>query len=544
MNIKKIILIFLTIGAVLYLVLSLVSSLNQPQIQSRLELYQTNILLKATDWQPTNLEQIDQSNFALLQKSLVGSDVNNTALKQYTEALNNVQKSIDQALALEKAKAASLVANNDQNTDQLINGDNTENTVKKKSVKLRTPQSIRQLGRLQYELDLRIGILQVATDDPKSAINTWQNLSKNLTEVPDLQDIRQTADLLFNLYQPVNQVTQQINNFTDAEILINTNLDGWFKDFALNRLYEKQGDQVKLATLQATRQANAEKAVIKLLLITGLPGIGFLTGLGLLGFLAVQYLIKRETSILGKTVLPSWSIPWDGEIILQVFVIGFFLMGQIATPFILEILKSLTNLQPFSMGPPTQAGYIFVSYIIFAFSCLGVLYFSIKTFFPLPTNWFQFSPQPQSILWGIGGYFVAVPLVIIISLINQQIWQGQGGSNPILPIALQGQDVLTFTLFFLTASVAAPIFEEIIFRGFLLPSLTKYVPLWGAILLSSGLFAIAHLSLSEVLPLIVLGSILGFVYSRTQNLISSILLHSLWNSGTLISLYILGSGGI
>ncbi|MGL6280882.1 MAG: CPBP family intramembrane glutamate endopeptidase, partial [Microcoleaceae cyanobacterium] len=417
MSIKKIILIFLTIGAVLYLVLSLVSSLNQPQIQSRLELYQTNILLKATEWQPTNL---DQTNFALLQKSLVGSDVANTALKQYTEARNNVQKSIDQALALEKVKAESLVANN----DQLINGDNTQNTVKKKRISLRTPQSIRQLGRLQYELDLRIGILQVATDDQKSAMNTWQNLGENLTEVPDLQDIRQTADLLFNLYQPASQTI----NFTDAEILINTNLDGWFKDFALSRFYEKQGDQVKLATLQATRQANGEKAVIKLLLIAGLPGIGFVTGLGLLGFLAVQYLIKRETSILGKTELSTWSIPWNGEIILQVFVVGFFLMGQIATPLILEILKSLTNLQPFSMGPPAQAGYIFVSYIIFAFSCLGVLYFSIKTFFPLPANWFQFSPQPQSILWGIGGYFVAVPLVIIISLINQQIWQGQGGS--------------------------------------------------------------------------------------------------------------------
>ncbi|MGL5508291.1 MAG: hypothetical protein ACRDB1_01635, partial [Microcoleaceae cyanobacterium] len=139
MSIKKIILIFLTIGAVLYLVLSLVSSLNQPQIQSRLELYQTNILLKATEWQPTNL---DQTNFALLQKSLVGSDVANTALKQYTEARNNVQKSIDQALALEKVKAESLVANN----DQLINNNNTQNTVKKKRISLRTPQSIRQLG--------------------------------------------------------------------------------------------------------------------------------------------------------------------------------------------------------------------------------------------------------------------------------------------------------------------------------------------------------------------------------------------------------------
>lgn len=524
MSIKKIILIFLTIGAVLYLVLSLVSSLNQPQIQSRLELYQTNILLKATQWQPAN---IDNPNLVLLEKSLIGEEVYPTALKQYTEARDNVQKSIDQALIVNNKIAQATSP--DQSATQ-------NKSISKKG--LRIPQSIKQLGRLKYELDLRIGILQAQKNDLKSAINTWQNLVNNLAEVPELQDIQQTADVLLNLYKQPSKI------LANAEILINNNLDGWFKDFAWIRLYEQEGDQDKVQKLQAIIQANGQTAVIKLLLITGLPGIGFITGLVILALLTAQYLIKREASILGKTALSSWSIPWDGEIILQVFVVGFFLMGQIATPFILEILKSLTNLQPFSMGPPAQAGYIFVSYIIFAFSCLGVLYFSIKTFFPLPTNWFQFSPQPQSILWGIGGYFVAVPLVIIISLINQQIWQGQGGSNPILPIALQGQDVLTFTLFFLTASVAAPIFEEIIFRGFLLPSLTKYVPVWAAILLSSGLFAIAHLSLSEVLPLIVLGSILGFVYTRTQNLISSILLHSLWNSGTLISLYILGSGGI
>jgi len=67
------------------------------------------------------------------------------------------------------------------------------------------------------------------------------------------------------------------------------------------------------------------------------------------------------------------------------------------------------------------------------------------------------------------------------------------------------------------------------------------MPVWGAIVLSSFIFALAHLSLSEVLPLMVLGMVLGFVYARSRNLLTSMLLHSLWNSGTLLSLFVLGS---
>jgi membrane protease YdiL (CAAX protease family) len=62
-----------------------------------------------------------------------------------------------------------------------------------------------------------------------------------------------------------------------------------------------------------------------------------------------------------------------------------------------------------------------------------------------------------------------------------------------------------------------------------------------AILISSLIFAIAHQNLSEILPLFILGIILGVTYTRSRNLLASILLHSLWNSGTLLSLFILGS---
>ena len=159
----------------------------------------------------------------------------------------------------------------------------------------------------------------------------------------------------------------------------------------------------------------------------------------------------------------------------------------------------------------------------------------------MPQDWFRFNLGDRWFLWGIGGYLIALPLVVIVSLINQEFWQGQGGSNPLLFLALEAQDKVVLAIFFFTASIAAPFFEEIMFRGFLLPSLTRYVPVWAAIGLSSLLFAIAHLNLSEVLPLAMLGIILGVVYTRSRNLLASMLLHSLWNSGTLISLFILGS---
>ncbi|MEO0888472.1 MAG: CPBP family intramembrane glutamic endopeptidase, partial [Cyanobacteria bacterium J06648_10] len=175
-------------------------------------------------------------------------------------------------------------------------------------------------------------------------------------------------------------------------------------------------------------------------------------------------------------------------------------------------------------------------------STLGVLYWAIKEHLPLSKDWFRINPAGRWPVWGFGGYLVALPLMLGVSLLNQQIWQGQGGNNPILQIVLEERDPVVLGLFLFTAAIAAPIFEEILFRGFLLPSLTRYMSTWTAIGLSSLIFATAHLSFSEVLPLAVLGAILGFVYTKSQNLMSSILLHSTWNSVTMIGLFLLGSG--
>ena len=160
---------------------------------------------------------------------------------------------------------------------------------------------------------------------------------------------------------------------------------------------------------------------------------------------------------------------------------------------------------------------------------------------PFQNGWFRVKVLEKWWLWGLSGYMVAVPLVIGVSVVNQAIWQGRGGSNPLLQTVLEEGDSFALGVFFVTAAIAAPIFEEILFRGFILPSLTRYTSTWGAIALSSFIFAAAHLSVSEILPLMVLGMVLGFVYTRSKNLLAPMMVHSLWNSATMIGLFVLGS---
>ncbi|MGB5769581.1 MAG: type II CAAX endopeptidase family protein, partial [Crocosphaera sp.] len=306
-----------------------------------------------------------------------------------------------------------------------------------------------------------------------------------------------------------------------------------------NRLYEVENRKDDLIILQEKQQELAKQGIIKLTFVAIIPVLGGLIGVGIIIFSLIQLFLKKESGILAIDKRFKWETPWTIEIPWQVFIVGFFFFGQIVLPILFTFLS--VDLTQLSLRG--KAVYVLSSYVTMSLGGIGVLYLSIKPFFPLPKDWFKFKWLSNWMLWGFGGYLVALPLVVIVSLINQNIWDGQGGSNPLLSLALEGQDLVVLAIFYFTAAIAAPFYEEIMFRGFLLPSLTRYIPLWGAIGISSFIFALAHLNLSEVLPLTILGVVLGVVYTRSRNLLSSMLLHSLWNSGTLISLFLLGSGG-
>lgn len=84
---------------------------------------------------------------------------------------------------------------------------------------------------------------------------------------------------------------------------------------------------------------------------------------------------------------------------------------------------------------------------------------------------------------------------------------------------------LNMVAMFFAIAIAAPVVEELLFRGLLQNALTKYVPVWGAILLSSLLFALVHLQPYAIPGLMSLSIAFGYLYHRTGSLRTNIILH-------------------
>ncbi|MEB3148905.1 MAG: CPBP family glutamic-type intramembrane protease [Sphaerospermopsis sp.] len=521
MSLKRLLLTALTLLAIMLSGLSLFASWQKPQFQSRLELYQTNIVLQAQAWQP---EDSNDESFQALRAAIVGDKPLESAAKQYLEARESVKTNLDKTKnQLDKFRAQDITA---VTPAKPLPNEPLQTKTSPQQQQKELEKSISKLRKLRDELDLRLGILQAQQGETDKAQTTWSQVQE-----PSETEFTATANVLSGLWSNPPRL------LPNAQPLIQKNLEGWFRSTALTQLYQLQQRQAALADVQAAQQAAATDAVFKLALIATIPSLTAFIGLILLIALIIQLLLKGRESILATNAQKPWSTPWNVETILQVFVLGFFLMGQLFIPELLNLLpipRSSDNVR-------VQAFSVLVSYVLVALGAFSVLYFSIKRYFPLPEDWFRFRFFSNWFFWGLGGYCTALPIVVIVSLINQQLWNGQGGSNPLLQLALESRDDVALGIFFFTAAIAAPFFEEFLFRGFLLPSLTRYLPVWSAIFLSSLLFAAAHLSLSEILPLTALGMVLGIVYTRSRNLLAPMLLHGLWNSGTLLSLFLLGS---
>jgi membrane protease YdiL (CAAX protease family) len=84
--------------------------------------------------------------------------------------------------------------------------------------------------------------------------------------------------------------------------------------------------------------------------------------------------------------------------------------------------------------------------------------------------------------------------------------------------------------------VAAPISEEVCFRGMLFGGLRERLPPVQAALISGAVFGVLHAltGLSAVPPLIFFGFILALLYERTGSIVPGILLHMLNNSVALL----------
>jgi tetratricopeptide (TPR) repeat protein len=89
---------------------------------------------------------------------------------------------------------------------------------------------------------------------------------------------------------------------------------------------------------------------------------------------------------------------------------------------------------------------------------------------------------------------------------------------------------------FLSVVIVGPIVEEILFRGLIYGALERRLRVFGAILVSSLLFALVHLQVVYFIPIFCLGLVLGWARWKANSLGLPILIHVLNNGVALILL--------
>ena len=149
----------------------------------------------------------------------------------------------------------------------------------------------------------------------------------------------------------------------------------------------------------------------------------------------------------------------------------------------------------------------------------------------------QQSKHPQWVWWAVGGYFVSSWFFNMADFLNSYIFPlsilEQAEENSIVAklVNPEGSDLLASIVGYIAPCLTAPWWEEILYRGFLLPALALQLGNYALAIFASGiLFSVHHQSELAFLPLCVLGWTWATVYTKSKNLWTTILIHCMWNS--------------
>jgi membrane protease YdiL (CAAX protease family) len=220
---------------------------------------------------------------------------------------------------------------------------------------------------------------------------------------------------------------------------------------------------------------------------------------------------------------------------------GFVVLGEVVMPELLQALLSVA-LQSLAVPPALAQGLqVVLLYLGLMASPLLILAAMLPRG-PRPAGgWLQWQPRPLATALGqaLAAVLMVLPLVALSSWLVERIWGDPGGSNPLLDLVLTSPDPRALFCFGFTAIVLAPLFEEVIFRGVLLPVAARRLGGAAAVFVSAAVFAAAHLSLGELVPLFVLALGLGWLRWSSGRLLPCVLMHALWNALTFLNLILL-----
>ncbi|MEB2334543.1 MAG: type II CAAX endopeptidase family protein [Anaerolineaceae bacterium] len=208
----------------------------------------------------------------------------------------------------------------------------------------------------------------------------------------------------------------------------------------------------------------------------------------------------------------GYSVPWS---IIDTWL-GIVLLIMINVGLLVALFLFRDEAKQFAQGAGVVLAeliYLLPVLVIFAFKRIHPRFLGFEKF--------------DLLTMGLGCGLIAIsyPLIIAHNLLLTYLGVNTQGEAMMKMFSELKSPVWLFA----TAVIVAPLVEEIFFRGFLFQGFRQRYGWIAALLLSSGIFAAAHLDPVSFIPTFILGAVLGYVYHRSNSLWPSVILHLLNN---------------
>jgi len=261
-------------------------------------------------------------------------------------------------------------------------------------------------------------------------------------------------------------------------------------------------------------------------------GLGLVTDIIL--YLKRKVRQARESESSGAEVVMPRSAPWELSDIFRFAVIFVFLVSCIqgaAHAVLAYQWISPGAVETGALVAGTLGIYVAMLWLMYRIlikgydadlSCLGI---SLRRFF-----WNAWS--------GIVGYIAFIPaffLLLMASLFVCQLFGIKPQAHELVEIFSVEKSPYTLAYLIILAIGLAPVYEEIVFRGFIYGVLRKYAGVQGGMALSALFFAAIHFNFAQLIPVWGLGMMLAYLYEKTGTLTAPIVFHAI-NNGIAVSI--------
>lgn len=235
----------------------------------------------------------------------------------------------------------------------------------------------------------------------------------------------------------------------------------------------------------------------------------------------------------------KWRIPVDHLDMLDIAMCGiivlYFSMGALmaaATP-------------PGASAPPTTTNMELDGYKIFNGTCLNLILAFVLLVRMFHTGRMEAlglkKHSLKSLVYApVAGYLLVLVIHFLLDRAGLFQWIEQVTHAPaeqsIVSVLRHSSDIPLIMIICFSAAIAAPLVEELIFRGYLYPIMKKYTGAWFALITTSLLFGIIHVSLVPFIPLAIFGAMLVLLYEYTGTIWTPIIAHCIFNTTTLVNI--------